>query len=124
MPVPRKQSLTTAKRRLLEIAQRVHFGRIMELQIHNGEPCFQTPPLIERDHKFGLKSGARREVSLDDFAMKKVWVELFDQFNELGEGLVRKLDVRDGLPYSMTIVSRFDHKKILPRFASIGAQTG
>jgi hypothetical protein len=98
----RKRDLTSAERRLLGLLQRVNFGRVRNLVIRKGQPVFEPPPRTQRDHKLGGQNGARTESNFADFALKNEVVEMFRQFDALGNGTVINLEVRGGLPFLMT----------------------
>ena len=98
----RWNDLTPNERRLVRLMQRTNFGRAKNLVVREGQPTFDPAPRIQRDHKFGGQNGARAEVSLDDYALKKEVVELFRQLRKLGKGTIVNLEVRAGLPFLMT----------------------
>ena len=101
--VPTKVSLSTRKRRLLELMQRINFGRIEGLMVRNSEPVLDPPPRIIRDFKFGAENGPRPELTAGDFALKSQVIELFEQLDNLGDGTVEMLEVQRGLPFRLTI---------------------
>src|SRR5262245_41585135 len=98
----RKRDLTPAEQRLLAWLQRVNFGRIRRLEIRDGQPVFEPPPRLQRDHKFGGRNGPRRELDQEDYVLKKDVAEMFQQLRRLGNGTIANLEVRDGLPVLMT----------------------
>lgn len=98
----RWNDLTPNERRLVRLMQRINFGRVQNLVILEGQPIFDPAPRTQRDHKFGGQNGARAEVSLDDYVLKKEVVELFRQLRKLGKGTIVNLEVRAGLPFLMT----------------------
>lgn len=97
-----KQMLNPARRRLLEWLRRIYFGRLEGLTIRNGEPQFDPPPKIVREHKFGGENGPRSEQG-DDFLLKQKVVELFAYFDEHRDFLIDVLEVQHGLPFRMTL---------------------
>jgi len=99
-----KSSLSPARLRLLEEMQNLNFGRIEALAVHNGEPVFDFPPRIIREIKFCAENGPRRELGVEDFALKAQVVELFEQLSQLDEGMVECLEIKHGLPFRMKIV--------------------
>lgn len=97
------RSLHSAQRQLLRLMQQIHFGRIERLQVRGGKPLFTPPPLVIRDHKFGLAGGPRPEVNASDFALKAVVCDLLNQLRDLGDGQIDCIHVRDGLPFTMSV---------------------
>lgn len=104
-------SLSPSSRRLVRLMQRINFGCIQELIIRQGEPCFDPPPRVYRDVKFGADNAQRPELALSVFVLKKQVIELFSEFSELGDGVVLWLEVRHGLPFRMRVEERLE-----PRF--------
>lgn len=103
MTQPTKSSLSPQRRRLLELMQRINFGRITNLQIQRGEPQISSTTFIEREVKFGGQNGARPEAQAEDFTLKQELVELFDCLSAIGNGTVRQIDVKHGLPFLMRL---------------------
>lgn len=98
-----KTSLSHPRKRLLRLMQEVNFGRIEGLAIRDGEPVFDPKPAIVREVKFGGENGARPEAGKDDFALRAQVVELFEHLSSLGNGIVRSLEVKHGLPFRMIV---------------------
>lgn len=102
MPIT-KAELTQERRRLINIMQQVNFGRIHQFQVRDGEPAFTPMTRIERQVKFGGENRPRPEVALDDFRLKRNVIELFETFDRLGDGTIKQLEIRGGLPCGMTV---------------------
>lgn len=98
-----KSSLSDSHRRLVELMQRLNFGRIEDLIIRGGEPVFDPAPKVIQKVKIGGENGPRPEVSCEDFLLKKQTIELLETITDLREGMVLAIDVKHGLPFSMEI---------------------
>lgn len=98
-----KASLSPLRRRLLEKMQDVNFGRILNIEIQNGEPAFTPLTRVERQIRFGGENHPRPETRLDDFPLKAGIVELFETIERMGSGMIQKLEIKGGLPLGMTI---------------------
>ncbi len=98
-----KASLSPQRRRLLELMQGINFGRIEELAVRDGEPDFDPPPQVVREIKFGGENGPRREMTVEDFALKSQAAQLFAQLDRLGNGTVLSLEIKHGLPFRMSL---------------------
>lgn len=103
MALPNKASLSPARCRLLEVFQQINFGRLETLAVRNGEPVFDSHPVIVREHKFGGENGPRSELAADDFLLKQQVVELFAFFDEMQDGAIDVLEIKHGLPFRMSI---------------------
>jgi hypothetical protein len=103
MPHPNKASLSPARRRLLELFQRVNFGRLESLAVCNREPVLDPRPVVVREHKFAGENGPRPELATDDFLLKQQVVELFAFFDQLQDGVIDVLEIKHGLPFRMIV---------------------
>lgn len=98
-----KGSLSAPRRRLLEIMQRLNFGRVDDLEIRNGDPVFNPVPRIVQDIKLGGENGPRPEIDSADFVLKTQVAEFFDHLSRLGNGSVESIEVKHGLPFRLVI---------------------
>jgi hypothetical protein len=104
MPVPvSKATLSPARRRLVELLQQLNFGRVEGLSVLDGDPVFDPPPRLVREVKFGGENGPRPEAAAADFPLKSQLVELFQHFDEIGDGTIDVLEVKHGLPFRMVV---------------------
>lgn len=96
------RDLSALEKRLVNLMQRINFGRIRSLQVTAGQPQFDPPPRTQRDHKFGAKNGQRAEVLLPDFVLSREQAELIQEIRAMSDGTIVNLEVRGGLPVVMT----------------------
>ncbi|MDB5308815.1 MAG: hypothetical protein JWO38_3017 [Gemmataceae bacterium] len=94
-----KRSLSPARRQLVELFQRLNFGRIEDLTVQSGEPVLDPMPRVVREHKFGGENGPRPEARLGDFTLKAQHLDLFRLLDDLGDGSITVLTVKHGLPF-------------------------
>jgi hypothetical protein len=98
-----KGSLSGSHRKLVEMMQKLNFGRIEGLQIRDGEPVFNPAPRFIRDIKLGGENGPRPELGRLDFALKSQVVELLEHFTELQNCRIEVLEVKYGLPFRLVV---------------------
>ncbi len=94
------------KQKLIEKMQEINFGRITNLPIKNGEPVFSPETIIERDIKLHGKNGPRPERELNDFSIKDEVASLFGELDHIGNGTIRELSIKHGLPFLLRIWER------------------
>ena len=97
-----KTSLSPRRSRLVDLMQRLNFGRIEDLHILNGEPLFDPPPRVFRDVRPGRVNGPRPEAGKADFDLKVEVIDLFVHLEAVGNGVVERIEVQHGLPFRMT----------------------
>jgi hypothetical protein len=98
-----KTSLNAAVARLIELMQALNFGRIERLQVRSGLPAFEPPPQITQKLKMGGDNAPRPEVTYTDFRLKDGVIELLQIVQQLGNGEIRSIEVRCGLPVNVEI---------------------
>lgn len=99
----RKSDLSPARRRLVEGMQDLGFGRYKHLVIVNGDPLLNPAPRRYQDRRLTGPNRRCQEVHLADFALKEQVVHLFEEFDAIRNGVIAVLEVREGLPYNMTL---------------------
>jgi hypothetical protein len=98
-----KRSLSPAARKLIEWMQRINFGRIHHLRFRDGEPVFDPAPRAVREHRFGGERGPRKELALQDFALRKEVIELLEFMHTRRNGVITVLIIKHGLPFDMVL---------------------
>jgi len=98
-PAPSVQSLTSARRELIALFQRLNFGRVEGLVVRDSEPVLDPPPRVTKEFKFGGDNAPRPEAGLQDFVLKNQHRDLFQVFDDLGNGVVPVITVQNGLPF-------------------------
>jgi hypothetical protein len=98
-----KAMISVPRRQLLEMMQRLNFGRIENLRLRAGEPAFEPAPRVIQDIKIGGENGPRKETARDDFELKSQVLELFEHLTEIGNGSIALLEIKHGLPFRLVI---------------------
>lgn len=101
--IPTKSSLSHHQTRLIELMQRINFGRIEGLSVRRGQPVMDPPPRVVREIKFGGENGPRAEAAKPDFALKAQVRDLLAQLEALGDGVIACIEIQRGLPFRMTV---------------------
>ena len=101
--IPTKSCLSEAQVRLIELMQRINFGRIFDLSVRRGQPVLDPPPRVVREIKFGSDNGPRPEAAKTDFTLKAQVCDLFVQLEALGDGVIPCIEIQRGLPFRMTV---------------------
>ena len=98
-----KNTLSHERRRLVELMQLINFGRIERLNVRLCQPMFAPSPTVVREHKFSAENGPRPERQSDNFLLKRQVVELFEQLDAIGNGVIDEIEVKHGLPFRMIV---------------------
>ena len=98
-----KAALPKPWQRLVELMQTINFGRIEDLTVRGGNPVFDPPPRVVREVKIGGDNGPRPARDASNFLLKDQVVELFQHFDQLGDGTIEVLEIKHGLPFRMLV---------------------
>ena len=100
-----KITLRKPRQRLIELCQSINYGSVENLRVENGDPVFDPPPLVTRDVKLGgnENNGPRPELGRGNFKLKAAVLQLFELFDDLGDGVVPLLEIKGGLPFRVLV---------------------
>lgn len=91
--------LTPARARLLDLLRSIHFGRLEQLRVRDGEPVFSPPPRVVKRVKFGPGQAPARATPPASAHKKQQARDLLDLIDLLYTGTIDVIEVADGLPY-------------------------
>jgi hypothetical protein len=95
-----ENTLSAARRRLLEKIRVLQFGRIENLRVQEGEPVFSPATRVVKTEKLGTgrSANAHSDKALGTPELKAKMTDLLDLLDRVGTGIIDRIDVRDGLP--------------------------
>lgn len=99
----RKEELHPECRLFVEDMQRLNFGRYENVLVHDGRPCVNSKPRRIRYLKPGKDNSPRPEANLVDFVLKEQQVDFFRLLEEICNGVILELEIKDGMPCHMTV---------------------
>lgn len=98
-----KRSLPSPSQlQLLQIIGELGFGRIEQLSIRNGEPCYERAPRILQEIKLSSETERRADHRKADVTLKQEFENLFSQLVRLSDGVV-DIEVRHSLPFRLVL---------------------
>lgn len=99
----RFSQLSAPRQALVRLLQSVNFGYVEGLDVRRGEPVFNPTPMVFVEVKLDASNGPRPEVESADFELRSEVIRLVEQFDELGDGSVERIDIRHGVPRRVVI---------------------
>lgn len=94
--------LSFANRRLVDLLSEINFGRILELRFASGEPVYDPPPRYQRDYRLSGACEPPPPKPKSDFQLRQPVVRLLAAIVARGDGRIVNLEVRHGMPITMT----------------------
>jgi len=98
------KDLRPSERRFVMAMQQLGYERIESLQVRSGELVLEPWPATIRCVKFGNATANQPVGRSEESKLKKQIAELFEQVRTTDTGMIRVLEVRGGLPFSMEIL--------------------
>jgi hypothetical protein len=95
--------LRPSERRFLAAMQEIGYGRFESLRILRGELVLAPWPATVRIVKFGNPSANTATPGSSEFELKKQVAEFFGHVRAIDSAIIRILEVRGGLPFSMDL---------------------
>lgn len=96
-------SLTNAERELIRLIRQTQFGCISNIKLSAGQPMLDGNTSVSIEFKLSGTESTKEVLSEQDYIRKPQVRTLFERFRTLGSGTIECLDVRDGLPFKMTV---------------------
>lgn len=97
------RDLLPSERRFLMAMRQLGYGRFESLRIQRGELVLDPWPTFVRSLKFGNATSNCPFVRCSEFDLKRQAAEFFTYVRKTDVGLIRVLELRGGMPFSMEI---------------------
>jgi hypothetical protein len=103
----RFSELSPPRQALVRLCQRLNFGVIQGIGVHNADPVFDPHDVVVLvDEKLDITDVPRPEVELTDFELANELCRLMTRLGEIGNGRIERVDVRGGIPRRVVFESR------------------
>jgi hypothetical protein len=101
MPEPRFSELSVPRQTLIRQCQRMGFGKILRLDVRDGQPVFGPRTEVLLDVKLDSVETRRPEQDLADFVLCSAVSRFLEQLDSIRNGSVEQVEVRAGIPVRM-----------------------
>ena len=98
-----KRQLSAARAQLVELMQRINFGRIERMSVVNRQPVLSSIGKALSTIKLKSENGPRAELESSDFLLKQEIVELFGFLDDLQNGEIDLIEIKHGLPFLIEV---------------------
>lgn len=94
----RLTEVSAARQAFIKRCQRLHFGAILGLEVHDCEPAFGPNTEVLHDLKLDSDEALRPELDLSDFVLCDEIRRMFSTLDSIRNGTVEQVEVRAGVP--------------------------
>ena len=101
----RFSQLSASRQTLVRLCQDINFGQIQDLHVRNSEPLWDSAPTVLSEIKLDTEDAPRPEVELPDFKLSSQIQRLMRQLDQLRDGIVERIEVREGIPRRLVLTS-------------------
>jgi len=95
--------ITDAERAFARLVHETRFGTIENIRLSGGQPVIDDNTEIATEYRLSGMEPAREVMTDDEYLSKPQVRSMFERFKLVREGTVQNLDIRDGLPFKMTV---------------------
>ena len=101
------RGLSKEQQRLLSLLQRIRYGRIHRLFVRHGQPIVGRDVTWSKTVKVLGANEPHGCSRVEEFGLRREFVELFRLLAEIEDGEITDLEVRNGLPFHFEISESF-----------------
>ncbi len=101
--LPRFSQLSTSRQALVRLCQAINFGQILGLQVRNAEPIWDPSPTVLSEIKLEIEEAPQLALDLADFKLSSAIRRLMLQLDQIQEGRIEKIEIREGIPRRLMI---------------------
>lgn len=97
---------TKAEQEIIRLIRETQFGSITNIRLTDGQPIIDKNTEVSVEYKLSGIDASREALSEEDYLRKPQVRTMFERFRTIGSGSIECLDVRDGLPFKMTVTRK------------------
>jgi hypothetical protein len=114
----RFSELSPGRRALVRLCQRLNFGLIQNIGVHDADPVFDPHNVVLVDEKLDVEDTPRPEAELMDFELAAELCRLMTRLDEIRDGRIERIEVRGGIPRRVVFESRISELFSLEKTAA------
>ena len=96
--------ITNAQRDFARLVRETRFGSIERIRLNGGQPIIDTNLEVRVEFRLSGVEPPREVITDNDYLERPQVRAMFERFEQVQDGIVECLDVRDGLPFKMTVL--------------------
>lgn len=104
--ISRFSQLSASRQALVRLCQDINFGQIKDLHVRNFDPVWDPAPTVLSEIKLDTEEAPRSESELPDFKLSSQIQRLMRRLDQLRDGRIERIEVREGIPRRLILTSR------------------
>jgi len=106
-PGLRLSQLSVQRQHLVRLCQSTNYGYIENLLVRGRQPVIEeSMPLVMVDLKLDSKEGLLPKLEIEDFTLSQEVTRLMRLLDDIEDGAISKIEVRDGIPRRVIVECR------------------
>ena len=101
----RFSQLSASRQTLVRLCQDINFGQIQDLHVRNSDPVWDPAPTVLSEIKLDTEDVPRPEIELPDFKLSAPIQRLMRRLDQLRDGRIERIEVREGIPRRLVLTS-------------------
>jgi hypothetical protein len=102
----RFSQLSPSRQALVRLCQDINFGQIQCLHVRAFDPVWDPAPTVLSEFNLDIEEEPRSESELHDFKLSSQIQRLMGRLDQLRDGRIERIEVRDGIPRRLVLSSR------------------
>jgi hypothetical protein len=102
----RLSQLSTSRQARVRLCQDINFGQIQGLHVRNSDPVWDPAPTVLSEVRLDIEEAPRPEGELPDFKLSSQIQRLMRRLDQLRDGRIERIEVREGIPRRLILTSR------------------
>jgi hypothetical protein len=102
----RFSQLSASRQALVRLCQDINFGQIQGLHVRDFDPVWDPAPTVLSEIKLDIEEPPRSESELPDFKLSSQIQRLMRRLDQLKDGRIERIEVREGIPRRLVLTSR------------------
>jgi hypothetical protein len=93
---------------LLRLCSWVGHGSVHDVDFRAGQPAFDPQPVTVCEYRLNTDIAGRPEGKFADYVLRQEARRLISLLDAIGSGRIKRIDVREGLPWRVIVERRFE----------------
>jgi hypothetical protein len=95
--------ITDTERTFAGLVRETRFGTIEHIRLSGGRPIIDANTEVATEYRLSGTEPPKEVMTDDEYLMRPQVRAMFERFRLVQDGIIKSLDIRDGLPFKMIV---------------------